>query len=198
MAELVNGYITVRTELGEAAAPARTVPRGRRPSESETRARVVRLRREGWSYRRIAATLELRYGAVAEILDGPTIWVGDYSVLPPAAEPAPLPGPADAAGTELSAPRPAAPARPLPVSEDAVEAVLLQHARLSDKVDALLRAAEQQRSAIGRLESSLLGAMRTENARLADRIMGGVKALFERLLPTPSRRAGPPSGDSAE
>ena len=83
MAELVNGYITVRMGLGEAAAtPARRVPRSRRVSDAELRNRVHRLRRDGWSYRRIAATLELRYTLVSEILDGPAVWVGDYRDAP--------------------------------------------------------------------------------------------------------------------
>jgi hypothetical protein len=188
MAELVNGYITVRTGLVEAApAPAQRVPRSRRPSDSELRARVVRLRREGWSYRRIAATLELRYTLVAEILDGPTIWVGDYRDISPATS--------DRPAAELTAPRRAEPPRPIPVSDDAIEAVRAQHARLSDKVDALLRSSEQQRTALARLETSILGAIRSENARLAERIVTGVKALFERLLPMGPRRDDARSGD---
>jgi len=185
MAELVYGHIIVRTGLAEAApAPARSVPRGRRPSDGELRARVVRLRREGWSYRRIAATLELRYAAVAEILDGPTIWVGDYRDISPAGEPPSV------SNAEMMAPR-----RSQPPSDEAIEAVRLQHARLSDKVDALLRASEQQRGALARLESSILGAIRSENARLAERITAGVKALFERLLPMGPRRDDAQSGD---
>ena len=194
MAELVNGYITVRTGLVEAsAAPARRVPRNRRRAgDAELRDRVHRLRRDGWSYRRIAATLELRYTLVSEILDGPAVWVGDYqgstavTVLPPAELPVPAETPRILA------------ARPPIASGGAVEAVLQQQARLSDKVDALLRASEQQRNAIGRLETSLLGTIRTENSRLADRILGGVKALFERLLPVAPRRGTPSSGDPAE
>jgi len=194
MAELVNGYITVRTGLVEAnAAAPRGVPRNRRrASDAELRDRVHRLRRDGWSYRRIAATLELRYTLVSEILDGPTIWVGDYqetsttiTLLPPP-EPVGL-MPIEAPGTAM--------ASRLPVGSDAaVEAVMQQQARLSDKVDVLLRASEQQRNAISRLETSLLGSIRAENARLADRIVGGVKALLERLLPAP-RRPDPPAGE---
>jgi hypothetical protein len=193
MAELVNGYITVRTGLVEAnAAPPRRVPRNRRrASDAELRDRVHRLRRDGWSYRRIAATLELRYTLVSEILDGPTIWVGDYQEKPTLAAIAVLP-PAEL--MPIEAPGVAVPRR-LPVGNDAVvEAVLQQQARLSDKVDVLLRASEQQRSAISRLETSLLGSIRAENARLADRIIGGVKALLERLLPAP-RRTDPPAGE---
>jgi hypothetical protein len=199
MAELVNGHITVRTGLIEAgAAPVRRVPRGTRPSDGEMRARVVRLRREGWSYRRIAATLELRYAAVAEILDGPTIWVGDYRDVSPA-----IPHPALAERPDAETPArhlAAAPKPPSPVpaardgTADAVEAVLVQHARLSDKVDALLRAAEQQRSALARLEGSIIGSIRSENASLGDRLLAGIKTLFERLLPV-SRRGDGHSGD---
>jgi hypothetical protein len=193
MAELVNGYITVRTGLVEAAAaPTQRVPRSRRPSDGELRARVVRLRREGWSYRRIAATLELRYTAVSEILDGPTIWVGDYRDVSPAID---TPAAPDRPGADLPAPRRAASLRPAPVSDDAIEAVLQQHARLSDKVDVLLRAAEQQRSALTRLETSILGSIRSENTRLAERIVTGVKALFERLLPIGPRRDDTRAGD---
>jgi|HubBroStandDraft_1064217.scaffolds.fasta_scaffold03289_3 hypothetical protein len=188
MAELVNGYITVRTGLVEAAAaPVRRVPLSRRPSDAELRARVVRLRREGWSYRRIAQTLELRYTLVAEILDGPTIWVGDYREV---SAPGGPPVPSDRQVAARHRPPPLVPAE-----DDAVEAVRLQHARLSDKVDALLRAAELQRSALNRLESSILGSIRTEHTRLADRILGSVKALFERLLPLGPRRDDGHPGD---
>jgi hypothetical protein len=194
MAELVNGYITVRTGLVEAnAAPPRGVPRNRRrASDAELRDRVHRLRRDGWSYRRIAATLELRYTLVSEILDGPTIWVGDYQEIPTMSAIAVLP-PAEL--MPMDAPGVVAVPRRLSVGSDAVvEAVLQQQARLSDKVDVLLRASEQQRNAISRLETSLLGSIRAENARLADRIVGGVKALLERLLPAP-RRPDPPAGE---
>ncbi len=195
MAELVNGYITVRTGLVEAnATPPRRVPRNRRrASDAELRDRVHRLRRDGWSYRRISATLELRYTLVAEILDGPATWVGDYQAVSPVIALLPPPEPValvpvEAAGTALVH-------RP-PVANDAVvEAVLQQQARLADKVDVLLRASEQQRNAISRLETSLLGSIRAENARLADRIIGGVKALLERLLPAPARRIDPPAGE---
>ena len=191
MAELVNGYITVRTGLVEAnAAPARRVPRNRRrASDAELRDRVHRLRRDGWSYRRIAATMELRYTLVAEILDGPATWVGDYQEIQTTTAITVLPS---AELVPIGAP--VAPHR-LPVaSGDVVEAVLQQQARLSDKVDVLLRASEQQRNAISRLETSLLGSIRAENARLADRVIGGVKALLERLLPAP-RRTDPPAGE---
>jgi hypothetical protein len=183
MAELVNGHITVRTGLVDSAAavPAGRLPRSRRPSDGELRARVLRLRRDGWSYRRIAATLELRYAMVAEILDGPTIWVGDYRDVSPV--------PATASSDGVIAPS------SISARDDAVEAVLHQHARLSDKVDALLRAAEQQRNALARLESSILATVRAENSRLAERVMAGVKALFERLLPVSSRRDDRSSGD---
>jgi len=193
MAELVNGYITVRTGLDDAGAvPARRVPRnGRRASDPELRDRVHRLRRDGWSYRRIAATMELRYTLVAEILDGPTVWVGDYQTAPPSTAVALLPS-AEPVPIEAHIALPAIPA----ASDVAVASVLQQQARLSDKVDALLRASEQQRSAINRLETSLLGSIRAENARLADRIMGGVKALLERLLPSAPRRM--PPGEGAE
>jgi hypothetical protein len=203
MAELVNGYITVRTGLVEAgAAPSRRVPRSRRASDAELRDRVNRLRRDGWSYRRIAATLELRYTLVAEILDGPSVWVGDYQEAPvatlvvnaaPPTESASL-VPTEAAKLSQAVPR--ATVAPVTVTDlAAVETVLHQQARLSDKVDALLRASEQQRSQISRLETSLLGSIRTENARLAERIMGGLKALLERLLPMAPRRADPPAGE---
>jgi hypothetical protein len=185
MAELVNGPITVRTGLAEAGqAPTRRVPRSRRPSDGELRARVIRLRREGWSYRRIAATLELRYAAVAEILDGPTIWVGDYRDMSSPADPR------SGSKAEIMPPR-----RPQLASDDAIEAVRLHHARLSDQVEALLRASEQQRSALARLEGAILGTIRSENARLAERILAGVKALFERLLPIGPRRDDTQSGD---
>jgi hypothetical protein len=179
MAELVNGPITVRTGLEEAAAAPSSlrVPRSRRSSDAETRARVARLRRDGWSYRRIAATLELRYAVVAEILDGPAIWVGDYDA-PVEAAPA------------IPAPRRAA----APAGEPPVEAAPFAQARLADQVDALLRAAEQQRAALTRLETTVLGAIRTENARLGDRILTGIKALFERLLPV-ARRDIRPEGE---
>jgi hypothetical protein len=195
MAELVNGYITVRTGLVEAnAVPPRRVPRNRRrASDAELRDRVHRLRRDGWSYRRIAATLELRYTLVAEILDGPATWVGDYQEMPPAITL--LPPPEPVALLPVDAPRTAVMQR-LPVASDAaVEAVLQQQARLADKVDVLLRASEQQRNAISRLETSLLGSIRAENARLADRVIGGVKALLERLLPALPRHIDPPAGE---
>ena len=197
MAELVNGYITVRTGLVEsAAAPLQRVPRSRQLTDSETRQRVQRLRREGWSYRRIAATLELRYTLVAEILDGPTIWVGDYRDAPGAGDTLP----AEESGTvepgrAVPAPRRSAPLRVVAASDDALEAVLAQHARLSDKVDALLRSAEQQRTALTRLETSIQGTIRTESARLADRVMAGVKGLLERLLPLGPRRDDMRAGD---
>lgn len=194
MAELVNGYITVRTGLVEAnAAPPRRVPRNRRrASDAELRDRVHRLRRDGWSYRRIAATLELRYTLVAEILDGPATWVGDYQEIPTSSA---LLQPAETVGLVAIDVPGTVVARRLPAANDAVvEAVLQQQARLSDKVDVLLRASEQQRNAISRLETSLLGSIRAENARLADRVIGGVKALLERLLPAP-RRTDPPAGE---
>jgi hypothetical protein len=197
MAELVNGYITVRTGLVEAApAPVQRVPRSRQPTDSELRQRVTRLRRDGWSYRRIAATLEVRYTIIAEILDGPTIWVGDYRDTPSAAEtlPAVVAGPVEP-GRAVPAPRRAAPVRVVAATDDAIEAVLVQHARLSDKVDALLRSAEQQRTALTRLETSILGTIRTENARLIDRVTAGVKGLLERLLPLGPRRDDMRAGD---
>ena len=183
MTELVNGHITVRIGLGEvAAAPRQTAPRSRRPSQSELRARVVRLRRDGLSYRRIAATLRMPYGDVAVILDGPAIWVGDWrDRAAPIASVAAPPSPPAAATAELRQTNqlqtPAAGGR------DPAEAVLRHQARLSEKVAALLRTAEHQGRALTRLEGSILAAMRGENARLADRILTGVKALFERLLP---------------
>ena len=73
MASVLSGPFTVRAggAIGGSASGSRAIPsQPRRLSEAEQRHMAVRLRRDGWSYQRIAQTLDMRYSLVATIADG--------------------------------------------------------------------------------------------------------------------------------
>lgn len=147
---------------------------GRRLDDSARRALVERLRRQGWSYRRISSELNISYVTVSRWLDGPEA----------AAPLDPLP-------IRFGAPRrpAAATARPEPPHESGapqplIEQLISQNRTLLHRVDQLVTASTVQQQAIADLEARLVANIEDQHKKLGERLLDSIKLLFSKFSPT--------------
>jgi hypothetical protein len=166
MASVLSGPFSVRagSAIGGARAAGGALPMlPRRLSDGERRRMAVDLRRDGWSYQRIADTLQMRYSLVAAIADGDTDPVPDEPQAP----------------VRRSVPMAAEPAT-ITVAGDREE--------MARKLDDLIAAVERQREALARLETSLPQAIEAAHDTLFDRLTKSFKTIVGRMLPGAAER----------
>lgn len=153
MGERTNGNITIVAGLPETAGP---MPDARLPA-SRKQMLAYRLRKQGWSYRRIAGALDVSYPQVLQWMDeeddGPTIiyHLDLPRVVPPANNSAPQP--------PRAAPSPS-------VSVDVLA-----------RLDALAAEQRQQAEALSRLEKRLIDVVKAEAKSVSKRVLDAIKAL---------------------
>ncbi|MEO0034437.1 MAG: hypothetical protein RLZZ501_460 [Pseudomonadota bacterium] len=186
MANSVNGYVTI--QVGVANGQRRLPPAGAL-SENERNLQAKRLRKDGYSYRRIAAALGMSYATVCHLLDGEEgrtpVTPLSYRLPPPPVVPAP-------AG--LAATPPAS----LPTGAARLEEMAAQIHQLQQRLDLVLAQNEGQRQGLARLERTLVATVQSENRALGQKIVGSVRGLLERMVPTALRAraaAGEGCGD---
>lgn len=172
----------------EAPAPGGALPRLMRGRDHA--ATVRRLRRDGWSYRRISDVVGVSYSEVSRLLDNDVSLVTEPIRLPPMPS---HPVPAQTASPlRALQPVPSAPAS-LPPAGNGVAAT---HTRaLLNKVDALARVADDHRKALEQLSKDV-AEVRTEQRALSRRLQELFTALWQRLTeigrrPTPPDEASP-------
>lgn len=174
-----DGYMRVVAGMPD---PANRLPPSarRRLTQEERRALVIRLRGQGWSYRRISGELNISYATVSRWLDDPDAVVSPLPLLP--AGPGPCPS---------AAPRPAAP-RPATMPPSAPEAgapppvldhLLAQNRVLLRRVEQLVAADAARRQAMEGLERRLIATMEEQNRKLGDRLLEAVKTMLRKFLP---------------
>lgn len=186
----VNGHITVNVGLngngnGNGAA-RRAGPSALSLGEDERNRRALRLRKEGWSYRRISASLGMTYASVCRLLDGEEARVplpDPMPILPPrhsALRPQPpLPQSPEAAANDVVVPMPA------PSSTLArIDELSAQVRALQQRIDTLVAINEGYRQQISRLERTVISTLQSEHRALGQRMQTAVKTLLERMLPT--------------
>lgn len=184
MARGVNGYVTINVGVanGHTKVSASTTL-----NESERNRRAQRLRKDGWSYRRIAATLDMSYASVCHLLDG------DEARLPPslpvAMPPRRLatvvapPVQTVVLATDVATASIAAPS----ASAARIEEMSLQIMVLQQRLDTVLALNEGHRQSLARLERSMVTTLENEHRALGQRLHAAVKTLLERMIPTSLR-----------
>jgi len=179
MGSVLSGPFSVRAggAIGGAVSASRAIPsQPRRLNEAERRRMAVRLRRDGWSYHRIAQTLDMRYSLVAAIADG----ADDPVRSSPAAATAERP-----AGHASAAAR-----GPASAAEDS---------DMARKLDGLIAAVAAQGEALARLETAVPRAIETAHDTLFERLVQSFKSMLDRLLPhgsAPATAASPQPADT--
>lgn len=186
MARGVNGYVTINVGVanGHTKVSASTTL-----NESDRNRRARRLRKDGWSYRRIAATLEMSYASVCHLLDG------DEARLPPSLQPATPPrrvasvavAPASQASLATSGDARPMTAITAPASAARIEEMSLQIMVLQQRLDTVLALNEGHRQSLARLERSMVTTLENEHRALGQRLHTAVKTLLERMIPTSLR-----------
>jgi len=171
MANSVNGYVTIQVGVANGQRPA---PPARSLNEAERHRQARRLRKDGYSYRRIAAVLGMSYATVCHLLDGEEARGPLTLGLPPPAPPAPP--------VATPPPPPAAPS-PLSSSTACMEDMAAQILHLQQRLDIVLAQAEGHRQGLARLERTLVATVQSENRALGQKIIASVRALLDRMLP---------------
>ena len=191
MARGVNGYVTVN--VGVANGHAR-VGESATLKEDERHRRARRLRKEGWSYRRIAAGLNMTYASVCQLLDGDEsrLLSAPASVLPP-----PLPRRATTAPPAVAMPPVAAvPVRAEPAQATTaarLEEMAAQIVVLHQRLDTVLALNEGHRQSLARLERSMVATLQSEHRALGQRLQTAIKGVLERMIPSSLRAWSPPA-----
>lgn len=158
MGERTNGYITIVAGLPEANG----VHVDGHASPSRRREIAERLRKQGWSYRRISDALSVPYGTVQSWFDDAPIRVPVAVVDRPSGPPRLL--------VVAGAGHP-----PAVVSTPAVPP--LAAAELTERLDRLAEAQRQQTEAMAVMEKRLLATFRAELKSLGQKLMDAIKAL---------------------
>ncbi|MBR9972002.1 hypothetical protein [Magnetospirillum sulfuroxidans] len=188
MARGVNGYVTIN--VGVANGHSKVSAAGGW-SDDERARRARRLRKDGWSYRRIAASLDMSYASVCHLLDGEEarIPLTPAPVLPIPRRPTP----------STSARARAMPAAALagsggggddlgfPTSVTRMEEMAQQIVVLQQRLDTVLALNEGHRQSLARLERSMVATLQSEHRALSQRLSNAVKALLERMIPSSLR-----------
>lgn len=152
------------------------LPRGpaRRLDEAGRRALVERMRRQGWSYRRISKELNISYAQVSQWLDGP-------AALTPLE---PLPARLGAPRGAGTAARPAATSSPSPDSAEIdplIGQLISQNRDLLTRVEQLVAASSAQQQAIAGLEARLVANIEDQHKKLGERLVEAVKSLLAKF-----------------
>ncbi|WP_431854391.1 helix-turn-helix domain-containing protein [Azospirillum sp.] len=151
---------------------------GRRMDDPARRALVERLRRQGWSYRRISTELNISYALVSRWLDGPeaaapieplpigvrTLRRPTAAAVPPTPQGARSPGESD-------------PSHPL------MEQLITQNRALLQRVDQLVAASAAQQQAIAGLEARLVANIEDQHKKLGERLLDSIKLLLSKIIP---------------
>ena len=173
----------------EAPAPGGASPRLMRGRDRA--ATVRRLRRDGWSYRRISDVVGVPYNEVSRLLDNDVTLVTEPVRLLPTLAPPPLAPP-----TALPLPTVAPPSAPSPLPSNGNGNGAVANTRaLLNKVDGLTRVADDHRKALEQLSKDV-AEVRAEQRALSRRLQELFTALWQRLTeigrrPTPSDEASP-------
>lgn len=171
MARGENGYITVTAGMPDLAGP-RPAGLGRRLGRAEQRVLALRLRDQGWSYRRISAELSVGYPVIRQWLDGET--APGTHLTPPtpwAATGRPsLPAPV--------VPRAAASSFPTAESITAVERLAAETRALGEKIEHLAAA---QASELAGVEARLVEAIEAQHRSLTEKIVEALRSLVSKL-----------------
>lgn len=188
----VNGYVTIN--VGVANGHNKSMGNSARSlGEDERNRRARRLRQEGWSYRRIAATLEMSYATVCHLLDG------DEARLPPSIDrPMPLPPRRlmlPSASVVAARPATTVLESAASVSASRLEELAAQIVVLQQRLDTVLALNEGHRQSLARLERSVVATLQNEHRALGQRLQAGIKALLERMLPASLRTRPPQTED---
>lgn len=176
----------------EAPAPGGAVPRLMRGRDRAAMAR--RLRRDGWSYRRISDAIGLPYNEVSRLLDNDVALSCDPIRLPPLATASARPAAAPESGLPPAmappSPPPLAVAAPrLPVSNGTNGAAAAANTKvLLQKVDSLTRTADEHRKALEQLSRDV-AEVKAEQRALSRRLQELFTALWQRLLEVGRRTA---------
>lgn len=188
MAQGGNGHVTINVGLANGIGNGKkTAPSLHGLGEEERHRRARRLRKEGWSYRRIAASLGMSYAAICHLLDGEEARIpyAEPMVLTPL-RPVMVVTPANEA---------AAPVAEVSVSTSVrIEELSLQVRVLQQRLDTVLALNESHRQSLARLERVLVATLQNEHRALGQRLAAAVKSLLERMLPT-SFRPKPMAGE---
>jgi hypothetical protein len=157
MGERTNGNITIVAGLPEANG----VKVDGHASASRRREIAERLRKQGWSYRRIADALSVSYATIQVWLDDPPIRAS--------VEPLPIavnhPRLSVVGGTE---PRISATTSPIPAPN---------HAELMERIGQLAEEQRRQAEAMQAMEKRLLRTLREEIKVLGQKLMETIKTL---------------------
>lgn len=174
MARGENGYITVTAGMPD-LAQSRPAGLGRRLGRAEQRALALRLRDQGWSYRRISAELAVEYPLVRRWLDGET--APGTHLTPPAPWIAtgrpPLPA--------VTAPGVAAPVPPPAESVAAVERLVAETRALGEKIERLAQAQAAQSVELSKVEARLVETIEAQHRTLTEKIVEALRALVSKL-----------------
>ena len=160
---VLSGPFSIRAggAIGGAASGGQALPsQPRRLSDAERRHMAKRLRRDGWSYQRIAQTLDMRYSLVAAIADG-------------AADPVPAAAPAGRSDRRAAA-------SSVGRQQTATDG---EAGDMASKLDGLIAAVARQGETLARLETALPRAIETAHDTLFERLVQAFKGAFDRLLP---------------
>lgn len=165
MGERTNGYVTVIAGMPDSPAP------GGRPDRRLTQERrqelAHRLRKQGFSYRRIADSLGIPYPTVRA-------WMDD---IPGSAAPG-LGASLAPPGRARAQPHPAESLTSMAIPAMSVPSIQMDEIR--QRLDELAAAQRAQMEAIAALEQRLLSAVRTETTSWGERILNAIKALWGR------------------
>lgn len=187
-----GGYMRVVAGMPDANArlPASA---GRRLKDEERRALVIRLREQGWSYRRISDELNISYALVSRWLDGDETGAPPLSPLPIRVTLVADTGDGQAA-RPLSVP-PSAPTPPavVPVAAQVVAPVVVespapllehlvaQNRALMHRVDQLVAAEAARKQAMNDLELRLVANIEEQHKKLGERLLDSFKSLLRKF-----------------
>ena len=157
MGERTNGNITIVAGLPEANG----VKVDGHASAGRRREIAERLRKQGWSYRRIAEALSVPYATVQVWLDDPPIRT--------VAEPSPRPAAAPRLSV-VSSVEPSNPARIAPIPAT-------NNLELLERMDRLAEEQRRQAEAMQIMEQRLLVTLRDEIKVLGQKLMAIIKTL---------------------
>lgn len=184
MSQLSITQLEIRPGLGSTDRASFTIDRsGRRASDERKQWDAARLRKEGWSYRRISATLGVSYATVALWLDG---W--EAHSLPPREEAPPSPFVPRAvprtraarvevrSRAEVPRPRVAVP------QDTALAEVLEQNSQLLRKLDELTEAMARQQAEAREREARQLRTIEQLHRQLMGQVNAAVVGTVQKLL----------------
>ncbi len=184
-----GGYMRVVAGMPDANArlPASA---GRRLKDEERRALVIRLREQGWSYRRISDELNISYAVVSRWLDSDETGATPLSPLPIRVTlvadtgDGETPRPVPARSVAVASPAPPSPAVvPVAVESSAplLEHLVAQNRALMHRVDQLVAAEAARKQAMNDLELRLVANIEEQHKKLGERLLDSFKSLLRKF-----------------